>query len=153
MIQIKTYHYQPSDHEAEKASNSYLMSLVALVGGLPFPIINLFATLFFYLANRKGSGFVRWHCTQALFSQLSLLLINTVAFWWTLAIIFDSEMISNFYIAYIINALIYNVVEFVTTIYTAVQTRKGQHISWYFYGDLSDRLTKDADVKEKDSLF
>lgn len=153
MIHIKPFHYQPSDHEAEKASNSYLMSLVALVGGLPFPIVNLFATMFFYIANRKGTGFVRWHCTQALFSQLSLLLINTVAFWWTISIIFESEMISNFYIAYIINAIIYNVAEFIATVYTAVQTRKGLHVNWYFYGNLCDYLTKDSNVKEIDSPF
>ena len=41
MIQNTTFAYKPTDHEAEKASNSYLMSLVALIAGLPLPIINL----------------------------------------------------------------------------------------------------------------
>lgn len=153
MIYIKPFHYQASEHEAETASNSYLMSLIALVGGLPFPIINLFATVFFYLANRKGTGFVRWHCTQALFSQLSLLLINTIAFWWTISIIFASEMISNFYLAYIINALLYNIAEFIATIYTAIQTRKGLHVNWFFYGNLCDIITKDSNIEEIDSPF
>jgi hypothetical protein len=40
MIQNSNFVYQPTDHESEKASNSYLMSLVALVAGLPLPIIN-----------------------------------------------------------------------------------------------------------------
>ena len=47
-------------------------------------IINLLATLIFYLGNRKGTYFVRWHCTQALLSQLSLLFMNSFGFWWTI---------------------------------------------------------------------
>ena len=91
MIQETTFAYKPGEHEREKASNSYLMSLVALIAGLPLPIINLLATLFFYIANRKGTYFVRWHCTQALFSQLALLGINSGSFWWTISIIFTDE--------------------------------------------------------------
>ena len=87
MISVTEFSYNPGEHEAEKASNSYLMSLIALIGGLPFPIINLFATFIFYLGNRKGTYFVRWHCTQALLSQFSLLFINSYGFWWTVSIV------------------------------------------------------------------
>jgi len=153
MIYTKKFPYQPGDHETEKASNSYLMSLVALVGGLPFPIINLFATLFFYIANRKGTGFVKWHCTQALLSQMSLLLINSIGFWWTIAIIFESEQISNYYLAYIINAILFNIAEFIATIYTAIQTRKGIHINWYFYGPLTDEITKNSQQQQNHPIF
>lgn len=54
MIQNSNFVYQPTDHESEKASNSYLMSLVALVAGLPLPIINLIATFFFLLLIEKA---------------------------------------------------------------------------------------------------
>ena len=37
-------YYKPAEHELEAASNSYLMSLLAVMAGLPFPIINLLAT-------------------------------------------------------------------------------------------------------------
>lgn len=130
--------YTPGEHESEKASNSYLMSLVAVVAGLPLPIINLLATFFFYMGNRKGTYFVRWHCTQALLSQASLLFINSFGFWWTMSIVFGSESISSRYIAYVIAALCFNLVEFVVTIYTAIQTRKGKHVKWFFYGNLTD---------------
>jgi len=83
--------YQPTEHENEKASNSYLMSLVAVIAGLPLPIINLLATFFFYLANRKSTFFVRWHCTQALLSQAVLLFANSYSFWWTVSIIITDE--------------------------------------------------------------
>jgi len=142
MTQQVPFQDEVGEHEAEKASNSYLMSLIAVIAGLPLPIINLIATLFFYLGNRKSTYFVRWHCTQALLSQASLLLINTAAFWWTIAIIFGDQTIDGNYISYFLTALIFNAVEFAATIYTAIETRKGRHISWWFYGTLTDRVCR-----------
>ena len=134
--------YKPGEHEAEKASNSYLMSLIAVIVGIPLPIINLIATFIFYLGNRKGTYFVRWHCTQALLSQASLLCMNSVSFWWTISIIFQDGKISNQYISYMITVFLFNLVEFIATIYTAIQTRKGIHVSWWFYGDLTDAIVR-----------
>jgi uncharacterized Tic20 family protein len=134
----------PSEHEAEAASNSYLMSLVAFIAGLPLPIVNLIATFIFYMGNRKGTYFVRWHCTQALLSQLSMLFINSYGFWWTVSIVFSDEEITNRYIAYIIVAVLYNLAEFIATIYTAIATRKGKHVSWWFYGDITNLVCKPA---------
>jgi len=142
MTNTHTFAYEPGEHEAEKASNSYLMSLIAVIAGLPLPIINLLATLIFYLGNRKGSYFVRWHCTQALLSQLSLLFINSYGFWWTVSIIFTSEEISSKYFAYILTAFIFNLTDFIVTIYTAIQTRKGIHVQWFFYGTLTNLVCK-----------
>lgn len=142
MIHIKKFSYEPGEHENETASSSYLMSLIAIIVGLPFPIVNLIATLIFYLGNLKSTYFVRWHCTQALLSQLSMLLINSFAFWWTISIIFTKETITSTYIAYIIAAVIFNLTEFIATIYTAIQTRKGIHVEWWFYGTLTNIICK-----------
>lgn len=142
MIHVMKFSYEPGEHEAENASNSYLMSLVALIAGLPLPIINLIATLIFYLGNRKGTYFVRWHCTQALLSQFSMLFINSFAFWWTISIIYTDEPVTNKYIAYMLAALIFNLTEFIATVYTAVQTRKGIHVTWWFYGELTSIICK-----------
>jgi hypothetical protein len=142
MIETQNFPYKPSDHEAEKASNSYLMSLVAVVAGLPFPIVNMLSTLFFYIANRKGTYFVRWHCLQALFSQLALLPVNSISFWWTLSIIFGDEEVSNNYIAYLATVLLFNIVEFSATIYAAIQTRKGKHIKFWFFGNITNLICK-----------
>ena len=143
MIYETTFSYKPSDHEAEKASNSYLMSLVALVAGLPLPIINWFATFFFFLANKKGTYFVRWHCLQALFSQITLLCMNSVGFWWTISIIFRTEKPSNYYFAYLITVIIFNILEFISTIYCAIQTRKGKHVQQWFFGGLTNLICKE----------
>lgn len=130
------------EHEAERASNSYVMSLIAVMAGLPLPIINLIATGIFFMGNRRGTYFVRWHCTQALLSQLSLLAINSVSFWWTISVFFQDGNMSNQYISYMITVFLFNLAELIATIYTAIETRKGHHISWWFYGDLTDMLCK-----------
>ncbi len=142
MITIGPFITKTSEQENEKASNSYLMSLIALIAGLPFPIINLMATFFFWVANRKATYFVRWHSTQALLSQFSLVFINSAAFWWTVSIAFYGEQISNLYLSYLMCAIIYNLLEFIATIYTAIQTRKGLHIQWWFYSDLTNTFCK-----------
>lgn len=141
-MKVTKFAYEPGEHEAEKASNSYLMSLIAIIAGLPLPIVNLLATLIFYLGNRKGTYFVRWHCTQALLSQVSVLFINSYAFWWTILIIFTSHNATNNYFAYLFVAIIFNIIEFIATIYTAIKTRKGIHVEWFFYGSLSTLICK-----------
>ncbi len=142
MILAATFDYTPGEHEAEKASNSYLMSLIAFIAGLPLPIVNLVATYIFYLGNRKGTYFVRWHCTQALLSQVSVLFMNSAAFWWTISILFRDEVLSSNYIAYIITVVLFNLTEFIATIYSAMATRKGHHVEWWFYGPLTNLICK-----------
>ncbi len=142
MIAIQKFNYKPYDSELERASNSYLMSLVALVAGLPFPIMNLLASAFFYLGNRKSTPFVKWHCTQALLAQLGLFIFNTVGFWWTISIIFEGVQVTNQYIAYIITIVACNLVEFIFTLYLATQTRKGNHIEMYFFSDITNLICK-----------
>ena len=138
----KSGFFNPDDNEAEKASNSYLMSLIAVMAGMPLPIINLLATFFFFLGNRKSTPFVRWHCMQPLLSQLFLMPFNSIGFWWTLHIAFGDASLTNKYFAYILLLLLLNLSEFIVTIYTAIQVRKGKHITWCFFGPLTDLILK-----------
>jgi len=109
---------------------------------LPLPIVNLIASLLFYLNNRQSSRFVRWHCTQALLIQAFTLLMNAAGVYWTLRVVFGGLTVTNAYLAYIITIVSFNLVEFIATVYTAVRTRKGDHISWWFFGPLTDALTQ-----------
>lgn len=140
MAEVSTFAYQPDDHESEKASNGYLMSLLAFMVGLPLPIVNLIATLIFYLGNRNSSHFVRWHCTQALLSQVTVLVMNSIGFSWTLKIIFTDLEISNDYVAYIITVFLFNLTEIIATIYAASQVRKGKHVHLWFFGTVTDLI-------------
>jgi len=142
MTKENHFAYQPTEHENEKASNSYLMSLVAVIAGLPLPIINLLATFFFYLANRKSTYFVRWHCTQALLSQAVLLFANSYSFWWTVSIIITDEKATNHYFAYLFTVIVFNVLEIISTIYCAMQTRKGKHVEVFFFGNVTNLICR-----------
>ena len=148
--------YHPSDSEREKAANSYLMSLMAAMVGLPFhklpftlhkrrlPIVNMLATIIFYLANRKRTYYVRWHCTQALISQIPLYFTNTVLFWWTVRLLLGYESLTSFYFAYLFTVVLFNVIDYIATIYSAVKVRKGEQVEWYVYGGLTDLICKPA---------
>lgn len=138
--------FRPTEHECENASNSYLMSLIAFIVGLPLPIINLLATFIFYLGTRKGTYFVRWHATQALLSQFTLIFMNSAGFWWTIALIMDKKDITNDYISYMITVILFNIVEFIATVYVAIETRKGKHISLWLIGDITNKICKNKDA-------
>jgi hypothetical protein len=142
MIASKKFNYKPNDSELERASNSYLMSLGAVLGGLPLPIMNLLASVFFYLGNRKSTPFVKWHCTQALFAQLGMFFFNTVGFWWSISIFFGEGKATNYYVAYMITIIVFNLVEFISTLYLATQTRKGNHMEMYFFSDVTNLICK-----------
>ena len=145
MIEVTKFKYNPDEHENERASNAYLMSVIALMVGLPLPIVNLIATFIFYLGNRKSTLFVKWHSTQALISQLSMFIINTCGFWWTISIVFKDGEISNLYFSYVFSLIIFNLTEFIMTIYNAIQVRKGIHPVWWFYGDITNLIVKTND--------
>jgi len=134
---------KPNISECERASNSYIMSIVAIAVGLPIPIINLVATFIFFLAQRKATYFVRWHSVQALLSQMSLLILNSKAWYWTYDVVFTGESaVNNEYVAYLIAVVLINLVEFFATIYAASKVRKGIDIRFWFFSDLTDTFVK-----------
>lgn len=142
MLYHPPFPVEPTEAAKEKASNGYLMSLIALMAGMPLPVINLLATGIFFMGNRRADYFTRWHCTQAMLSQITLFFVNAGAVGWTLYILVGPAHLSNYYIAYLITALLINFIEFVMTIYTAIVTRKGTHVEWWFWGALTHILCK-----------
>ena len=117
---------------------------MAAMVGLPLPIVNMLATIIFYLANRKRTYYVRWHCTQALISQIPLYFTNTVLFWWTVRLLLGYESLTSFYFAYLFTVVLFNVIDYIATIYSAVKVRKGEQVEWYVYGGLTDLICKPA---------
>jgi uncharacterized membrane protein len=140
MLTQKKFPYKPHESELERASNSYLVSLVAVVAGLPIPLLNLVASLIFLLGNQKSTPFVKWHAMHSFLSQIVLFLFNSFAFWSTLAIVFSKAEVNYLYISYMVFVVLYNIFEFISTIYLGIQTRKGIHVEILFFGTLTDRL-------------
>jgi hypothetical protein len=142
MIKKSSYFYEPHEYELERASNGYLMSVVAIVIGLPFPIINLLATWGFYLMNRKSSHFVRWHCMQALLSQLFIAIFNIIFFYWTVSILFGPDSVNSLYLSYGLTVIMMNLIEFTIAIVTAIYVRRGMHVRWLYFAVQADLLIK-----------
>ncbi|MFD2603745.1 hypothetical protein [Flavobacterium suzhouense] len=156
-------------YEYELASNSYMMAVVSVIAGLPLPVINLIATVGYYLAHRKSSYLVRWHCIQASLGQIALIPFNSIALAWTLGILFggrgflglydiprryyadnvtlfeDYTGTTLLYWLYITFVIILNITEFIIVIATATKVRKGHNVRWFGIASLADRLTSTED--------
>ena len=139
-----------SDEDAEKASNAYLMSTIALIIALPLPILNMIATIAFYIANRKKTYFVRFHCIQSLLPQILIIIINSIAVWWTFSILLDYSLVSNVFVGFIITVLLFNLFEFIVSLYAAVQTRKKQDVRYWIFGAFTELICKPDSAKGKD---
>ncbi|WP_131450691.1 hypothetical protein [Flavobacterium subsaxonicum] len=151
--------------ELEQASNAYLMTVVTIIAGLPLPIINVIAAVFFYLAQRKASYFVRWHSIQSILSQALMIPFNSFAFAWTLKIILGNRLhifeqdgphhyttssalaseffysASLYYWSYIAFIIFLNIIEFIAVVSTAAQVRKGKNVRWFLIANLTDAIT------------
>jgi uncharacterized Tic20 family protein len=142
-MELKEMHDRVREQDdREKAANAYVMSLVALMAGLPLPIVNLLATFIFFMANRKSSYFVRWHCTQALLSQFFVFVLNTISFQWTLRILFGNLEFSNEYFGYLCVVILVNIAEIIGTLVSAVKVRKGKESNWWLFAPLTDVLVR-----------
>jgi beta-barrel assembly-enhancing protease len=129
-----------ADDEAESASNSYLLSLVLLVGGAPLPILNLLASFIFFFGARRSAPFVRWHCTQALLGQLLLIPVNSTFLWMTLGLLFGHRELDDFYVGWGLVMLGLNAAELVASIYAAIKVRQGVDVRWWSVAPLVDAL-------------
>lgn len=93
------------------------MSLVALFVGLPLPIFNLIATLFFFLVSggRRSlyTGIVRKRLKPIFLSSF----FNTAAFWLTVSVLWYGREMSNVFFGDIAVVLLINLVEMTNTIY------------------------------------
>lgn len=143
MVEKNNFPYAPNEDESEKASNSYLLSLIAIMTGFPIPLFNLIAAVIFYFGNNKGTYFVRWHCMQVLLVQAITMIINAIGVYWALGMLLWNFTLTNNFISFILTIAIFNIIEFIATIYSAIQTRKGKHISWLIFGPLTDLLVKE----------
>lgn len=129
--------------DAEQASNVYVMSLITFAAGLPLPIVNVISTIIFFIGSRRENAFVRWHCMQALLTELITLPLNSIAFWWTVNLMFFDVQITNSYLVYVFLVILLNIVELVAAITAAIRVRKHHDVRWFLVSDLADMLVKE----------
>lgn len=124
----------------ERASYAYLMQLLIFMIALPLPLINLLGGITFWFFTRKNALFVKWHAIQALISQIWLYLVNACMMGWTFMILFNDTPLSSLYFSTLFTLIIFNLVDYVYTIITAIKVRKGIHYKWWIYGYLTDKI-------------
>jgi uncharacterized membrane protein len=123
--------------EKEDAMGAYLMMFAALGAGLPLPILNLIAAIIYYYINKGKSLFVRFHALQSLLSQLPTSLLNAVAVFWGLRIIFLDYPFTDVFKGYLWLVGIANLLYVVFSLIGAVKARKGEMYYFILFGRLS----------------
>ena len=126
-----------TERERTEASNAYLMTLMTVMIGLPFPIINLVACVAMFIMARSKSPFVKFHFFQAMISQLVIVVMNSVGIYWTISIIWGDNHLSSLYLGYVATALIFNILDYVYDIIAAIRARRGELYSFAFFGTLA----------------
>ena len=134
--------YMPTESEKENASNAYIITMMTVTLGLPFPILNLFACIGFYFLIQKKTPFTKFHSLQAITSQVPVILMNSAAIIWIISILFHRAAISNVFISYVITVAIFNVIDIAYNIVAAMKARKGLLYSYALFGPLSWMLIK-----------
>lgn len=133
---------QITKREKEDAMGGYLMMFAAWAVGLPFPFVNLLAAFIYFMLNRKKSDFVAFHTFQSMLSQAVISVINTVFIIWSIRILFllDSsiETLSfEYYGAYGIFVLLWNIVYIVISLIACAQSYKGRFYYMLLFGKIS----------------
>ncbi|MEQ8303478.1 MAG: DUF4870 domain-containing protein [Cyclobacteriaceae bacterium] len=132
---------QPNDltkKEKEDAMGAYLMMFASVGAGLPLPIINLIASIVYFIINKGKSRFVKFHSYQSLLSQFPTTVINAVGVFWAVQIfLLDNYEVTDIFKGYVLMAVVLNLVYFIFSIVGAVKARKGLMYYFIFFGKLS----------------
>lgn len=123
--------------EREDAMGAYLMMFAALGAGLPLPVLNLVAAIIYYYINKGKSLFVRFHSMQSLLSQLPTSLLNAIAVFWGVRIVFMDFVFSDVFKGYLWLVGLANLVYIIFSIIGAIKARKGQMYYFLFFGRIS----------------
>jgi len=140
---MEKYHPLPqpeevSKREREDGMGAYLMMFAGIAAGLPLPILNLLASIIYYVVNKSKGRFVQFHCLQSLWSQLPTTAVNAGLLYWTLRIFFvDSMTFTDAYKGYLAMVIITNLLYFIFSIVGAIRARQGRMYYFVFFGRLA----------------
>ncbi len=128
---------QVSERECEAASHAWVMSLMTVMIGLPFPILNLLSCLLFFLLLPSKTPFIRFHALQAVTSQSLIIIVNSFGISWAISIYFGKAQFNDIFVAYLITAIIFNITDYVYNIIAALKSKRGELYRFAFFGTLS----------------
>ncbi len=123
--------------ERDDAMAAYLMMFASLAIGLPLPLVNLIASLVYWLVNRKTSRFVAFHSLQSLLSHLPVTIVNAGLVAWTVAAIVGPVRFGPAFFWFLAFTVLLNVAYIVISIVALVHAHKGR----FFYIPLFGRVS------------
>ncbi|MGK7388907.1 MAG: DUF4870 domain-containing protein [Candidatus Cyclobacteriaceae bacterium M2_1C_046] len=144
---------QPSEipyKEKEKAMAAYLMMFATAALGLPFPLLNLVASLIYYYFIKESSRFVKFHSLQSLLSQIPISILNGILVIWTVRIFLKLGEFNDIYWGYLIALVVFNIIYIVFSLIAAFKGFYGRMYYFMFFGRIAYReaFEKSFDVKK-----
>jgi uncharacterized membrane protein len=133
---------QPADisqREKDDAMASYLMMFASWAVGLPLPLVNLVASVVYYVVNRKGSKFVAFHALQSLLSQVPVSLLNAGVVGWGIGLLVRGDAAGSLwpFLGYVFFTVAANILYIVFSIVALLQAVKGRLYYLPFFGRMS----------------
>ncbi len=125
-----------TERERDDAMASYLMMFASLAVGLPIPLVNLVASVIYFLVNRKTSRFVAFHALQALLTHVPVVLLNAGLVAWLVTILATQSGFHPGFFWYLFFTVLVNIAYIVWSIVALVHAHKGR----FFYMPLVGRL-------------
>ena len=116
------------EREKEDAMAAYLMMFASLAIGLPIPLVNLIASVIYFLVNRKTSLFVAFHSLQALITHVPVVLLNAGLVGRLIANLVTQAGFAPPFFWYLSFTILVNVAYIAWSIVALVHARKGRFV-------------------------
>jgi uncharacterized membrane protein len=117
------------ERERDDAMAAYLMMFASLAIGLPIPLVNLIASVIYFLVNRKTSPFTAFHSLQALLTHVPVVLLNAGAVGWLIGILVSQAGFHAAFFWYLFFTVLVNVAYIAWSIVALIHASKGR----FFY--------------------
>lgn len=129
--------HEITSREKEQSLAAYLMMFATAAAGLPIPFLNLVASVAYFYFTKTTSRYVYFHSLQSLLSQLPVSLMNSIAVFWAIRIIFFDAVFTDLYKGYLAVVVLANLVYILFSIIAGIKAYKGRMYYFIFFGRIS----------------
>ncbi len=125
-----------TEREKDDAMGAYLMMFASLAIGLPIPLLNLIASVIYFLVNRKTSPFVAFHALQALLTHIPVVVLNAGVVAWLIVNLATHASWADF-LWFLFFTILVNLTYIVWSIVALVNASKGRFFYMPVFGRIS----------------
>jgi uncharacterized membrane protein len=126
-----------TEREKDDAMGAYLMMFASLALGLPIPLLNLIASVIYFLVNKKTSAFVAFHALQALLFHVPIVLVNAGLVAWIITNFATHAPSWAWFLWYLLFTVLVNLAFIVWSIVALINANKGR----FFYLPVVGRIS------------